>query len=493
MYRRSEIEFGYDAGVGVLSLDRALPSARTFGRALSPVPAIDRPLRVLPRIDALPDLGLDVGSREWWQGLVACTALCAITIGLSPGLRTIPGSTPAPLAPSDWEASRSQAIAPLAWGADSGRRIAATDAVQPLEDTPERPRIDLTATVGQGDGLVRALERAGVAPAEAGQIAGLTSQVVPINQLKPGTGLTMTLGRRANRTQARPLEALGFRARFDMKLDFARSGGALVMRRMPIAIDRTPLRIDGRVGDSLYASARAAGAPAEAVQNYIRALAPKVPMGDLDRDARFQLVVEQARAATGEVEYGKLLYVGLERGDRRTRMIEWTIGGRTEWYDAAGVGQQRSGYTMPVAGARKTSGFGLRIHPLFGYSRFHQGVDYGAAHGTPIRAVTDGVVAFAGRHGGYGNMVKLAHAGGIGSGYAHMSRIAVTPGARVAQGQVIGYVGSTGFSTGPHLHFEVYRGGRAVNPGSANFATASLLSGQALADFRARLNQLVGS
>jgi murein DD-endopeptidase MepM/ murein hydrolase activator NlpD len=100
----------------------------------------------------------------------------------------------------------------------------------------------------------------------------------------------------------------------------------------------------------------------------------------------------------------------------------------------------------------------------------HSGVDFGAAWGSPIFAVSEGIVAFAGRHGGHGNYVKLDHGGGLGTGYGHMSRIAVSSGQHVQAGQVIGYVGSTGLSTGPHLHYEVYQSGRTVNPLSVSFA-----------------------
>lgn len=370
--------------------------------------------------------------------------------------------------------------------------MAATDAVQPLGDTPERPQIDLTATVGQGDGIAHALERAGVAAGEASRVTALLADVVDPANIAPGTALSITLGRRARRTDPRPLQALALRARFDMKVNFTRVGDALTMQRLPIAVDRVPLRIEGRVGDSLYASARAAGAPGEAVQTYIRAVAPKVGMGEIGADDRFSMTVEQARAATGEVEFGKLLYAGLVRGDRTLQMIQWTVDGHEDWFDAAGVGQARGGFVMPVAGAHKTSGFGMRMHPLLGYSRMHQGTDYGAAYGTPIRAVTSGVVSFAGWHGGHGNMVKLNHAGGLGTGYGHMSRIAVASGTRVAQGQIIGFVGSTGLSTGPHLHFEVYRAGVPVNPGSVSFAQTPLLSGAELAAFRAKLAENAG-
>ncbi len=474
----------------MLTLDRA-----PFGRAAGFGRATVLPVKA-PRFhfDALPDLGVDIGSKTWWKGLASCVALCTVTLALAPGFHPLPASAGPVLAPAAWEESRAQAISPLAWGADSGRRMAATDAVQPLADTPDRPQVDMTATLGDGDSLSRALERAGVSGAEASRIANQVSSVVDPDEIAPGTALSLTLGRRARKTDPRPVQSLNFRARFDMKVAFERNpAGALIMRGIPIAVDSTPLRVDGMVGDSLYASARAAGAPGSAVQTYIRALAPKVSMDNIGASDRFSLVVEQQRAATGEVRYGKLLYVGLDRGGRSTRMIQWTVDGQTDWFDAAGVGQRRGGFQMPVANARKTSGFGWRLHPLLGYSRMHQGTDYGAAYGTPIRAVSDGIVTLAGWHGGHGQMVKLAHANGIGTGYAHMSRIAVSPGTRVAQGQVIGYVGSTGLSTGPHLHFEVYRGGAPVSPSSVTFESTPLLSGAQLAAFKAKLIEITST
>jgi murein DD-endopeptidase MepM/ murein hydrolase activator NlpD len=123
---------------------------------------------------------------------------------------------------------------------------------------------------------------------------------------------------------------------------------------------------------------------------------------------------------------------------------------------------------QPVNG-HITSGYGARRHPILGYVRMHAGIDFGAPWGSPIFAVSDGIVSFAGRHGGHGNYVRLEHGGGIGTGYGHMSRIAVSPGTRVQAGQVIGYVGSTGLSTGPHLHYELYENGRTVNPMSVRF------------------------
>ncbi len=481
LYQRQEFGLGSASGTAVLSLDSAIPAfVPSFGRA-DPSPPPSR----FADLDLTVDLGADIGTRRWWRGLATCIALLTVTWQLAPTMEPLPVRSGTMPSANSWEQARAQSIAPLAWGADTGRRMAATDAVQPLAEAPERPMLQLTATIGQGDGFVHALERAGVGAAEAARVAAMTADVVDPSEIAPGTALALTLGRRANANMARPLDALAFRARFDMKLAFLRAGNSLTMQRVPIAIDNAPLRVSGRVGGGIFVSATGAGAPGEAVANYIRAVATKVQLGGLNPDARFDLIVERQRAATGEVRFGKLLYVGIENGNQATRMIQWTIGGRTEWFDLAGVGERRSGFTSPVDG-RKTSGFGMRFHPLLGYTRMHQGTDFGAAYGSPIRAVTDGIVEFAGWHGGHGNMVKLQHAGGLGTGYAHMSRIAVTPGARVSQGQVIGYVGSTGLSTGPHLHFEVYRGGVPVSPSSVTFASTSLLQGDQLAAFRAK-------
>lgn len=137
-----------------------------------------------------------------------------------------------------------------------------------------------------------------------------------------------------------------------------------------------------------------------------------------------------------------------------------------------------------------SSNFGMRRHPILGYSRMHSGVDFAAPYGAPIYAATDGRVVYAGRNGGYGKFVKINHGGGLATGYAHMSRIVASAGDRVRRGQIIGYVGSTGLSTGPHLHYELYRNGRAINPRSVKFTTTAQLAGSELRQFRARLAEL---
>ncbi|MDZ3830643.1 MAG: M23 family metallopeptidase [Sphingopyxis sp.] len=445
----------------------------------------------LAAIDLVPDLGDNIGSAEWWRGLATLTLLCGTAISTFPGIKPLEtGGTPA-LDAADFNEARAQMIVPLAYGGDTGRHMAATDAVRPLTQTPERPQIELTATLGRGDSFSRLLERSGVGGGEAQALAQQLSAAVPLADIAPGTRVDLVLGRRAARTMPRPVEALAMRARFDLRVEMERIDGRLVMRRIPIAVDTMPLRIRGRVGDSLYRSARAAGAPPEAIQAYLRVIGKQISVGsDIRPTDEFDIVVDYRRAETGESETGKLLYAGLIRGGRsRLSMLEWTKNGRSQWFEASGVGEQRGGMVRPTGG-RVTSTFGMRRHPILGYRRMHSGIDFGGGYGAPIYAVTDGVVAVAGRQGGYGNYVRLNHGNGLGTGYGHMSRIAVRSGQRVARGQVIGYIGSTGLSTGPHLHYELYRNGHAVNPSSVTFVTKAQLEGKELADFRARIRQM---
>lgn len=484
MYLRHAEGFGQSGG-GTIA---ARPSAAA---ALLDRPAIRRGIDRAAQIDLVVDLGQRIGSREWWRGLVTCLGLCATALSFAPGIRPLPGRVAPRLGEAQQQEMRVQAIAPRAYGADTGRRIAATDLVERLGETPERPQISLTASLGSGDGFARVLERAGVGDDQARAVAAMVSAAVPLGEIKPGTRLDLTLGRRPDRSVARPLDHLAFRATFELALAVERVGADLRLIRKPIAVDETPLRIQGRVGGGLFGAARAAGAPAEAIETYLRALGQHLSIGrDVHAGDRFDMIVAHRRAATGETQTGALLFAGLDQGRKALRLLKWQSGGREQWFDAAGVGTQRGQMKTPVQG-HLTSRFGMRSHPILGYSRMHQGIDYGAPMGSPIISAADGVVSYAGFHGGHGKFVQIRHAGGLGTGYAHMSRIIARIGQHVAAGQLIGYVGSTGLSTGPHLHFEVYRNNAVVNPASVKFTQAAQLAGAELARFRATLARLM--
>ncbi|MEJ6594612.1 M23 family metallopeptidase [Parasphingorhabdus sp.] len=442
-------------------------------------------------IDWVPDLGVDIGSAAWFRGLLTLTALCGFAFSSLPDFGPIAGHRADPLSGYRADQARSQMIAPLAYGSDTGIRMAATDAVRPLAESPERPSIELVATLGRGDSLHRVLQRAGVASDEATQVNDLVSGAVSLGDIRPGTKIDVILGRRPAKNQARPLDQLAFRARFDLNLEILRNGGRLKLNRKPILVDDTPLRIKGSVGSSLYRSARAAGAPANAVQKYLQIIGAKMSVSrDIRSTDEFDIILSYRRAETGEVEVGDLIYAGLERGGKpAAQMLKWQSGDRTNWFEASGVGQSNGELARPTNG-RITSSYGMRRHPILRYKRMHSGMDFGGGYGAPIYAVTDGTVIHSGRKGGFGNYVRLQHGGGLASGYGHMSRIAVSNGARVRRGQIIGYIGSTGLSTGPHLHYELHRGGRPINPQSVKFVERAQLGGRELRNFKGELQKL---
>lgn len=254
-----------------------------------------------------------------------------------------------------------------------------------------------------------------------------------------------------------------------------------------IPLSGRPVRFSGVVSDGLYASLRASGVSIAVAQQSIKALASHVDFAnDISVDTRFDLLL-----GNGGSDKVHLLYISLSRPGRTVQLVPFMTQGATRWHNLAGTGGGMTGVMSPVPAAHLSSGFGLRWHPLLGYSRFHKGVDYAAAAGTPIQAVADGMVAQAGWAGGYGQMVRLSHPGGIETGYAHMSHIAVSPGARVRQGQTIGYVGTTGLSTGPHLHFEIYRQGRAVDPAEVERIDQTVLSPAQIRSLRQNLQKLL--
>jgi murein DD-endopeptidase MepM/ murein hydrolase activator NlpD len=481
LYQREEHGFAAAGGAAAVALGPA-----GFGHAF-PAHRYPQPVRRrLADIDLAVDLGSRIGTGEWFRGLATLSALIGASVWLWPG--SDPAALPAPPAmePARHGEMRAPAIASAsrASGADAGRRLALADRAP--------PPIAIQSVIGPGDRLARVLEREGAAHGDAVKAAALVAGAVPLGDIAAGTTLAITLGGGPSRAVDRPLDGLSFRARFDLALSLTRVDGALTLQRRPIAVDATPMRLTGLVGDSLYGAERAAGAPPSVVADYIRAIAPRIGIDDVTPSDRFDMVFEHKRAATGEVRIGRLLYAGIVHQGETLRLARWTQDGREQWFDAGGAGEPRDGFTMPVTGARFSSGFGMRFHPILGFSRMHQGVDLAAPYGTPIVAAADGVVRFAGWHGGHGNFVQIAHDGGMGTGYGHMSRYVVVPGEAVRQGELIGYVGSTGLSTGPHCHFEVYRDGAAIDPASATFTMTQRIGGAALARFKARMARWIG-
>lgn len=464
---------------------------------LASVAAVDARTWALPRIrepvlrdlELVVDLGDRIGSARWWRGLATLGLLVAGTVSVGLSVPRLPAGGGEVLTGPLLEERRALRIGALADGSPHGRVVAPGPAAVRLSEIPERPRIELVARVGAGGSLEAALRRAGVGREDLDAILSLAAGAGAPRALPAGTELALVLGRRETRTVPRPVESLAFRAAFDLRLAFTRGEGGLAVERIPIAVDSTPVRIQGEVGRSLHVALRAAGVPAAVIADYVRQLGHVV---DIQREVRgrdrFDLIVAHRQAETGEREWGHLLYAGLVDGPRSVALMRF--GPKGEFYRENGESARRGLIRTPVEGARLSSNFGMRFHPILGYSRMHQGIDFAAPTGAPVLASAGGKVVAAGWAGGYGNLVAVQHGRNMVTRYAHLSRIHVKVGDSVSQGQRIGAVGSTGLSTGPHLHYEVWVDGKPVNPAQARYLSGNQLEGAELQRFRAELARI---
>ena len=235
---------------------------------------------------------------------------------------------------------------------------------------------------------------------------------------------------------------------------------------------------------SLSAAAKEAGLPVSVAHEFIRVYSHLVDFQrDIHKGDRFEVLFAQDYDPHGQHvdTRPRLLYLALSAGGKQMRLWrhEDPESGVVDYFDAEGRSMRRLLMRTPIDGARLSSGFGMRQHPILGYTRMHRGLDFAAPAGTPIYASGHGVIERIGRDSGYGKFIRLRHANGYETLYAHMSGYArgMQRGARVEQGQTIGYVGSTGLSTGPHLHYEVHYRGESMNPHSLDIPLGRVLEG----------------
>ena len=241
-------------------------------------------------------------------------------------------------------------------------------------------------------------------------------------------------------------------------------------------------RVAGTIETSLYETALRQGARDEHIAGFASAFAFDV---DFQREIHpgdtFEMVFASWQDERGRpVKTGDIIFAALD-GRRKTKDYYWhtpSDDNVSGWFDLNGESATRFLMKTPINGARLSSSFGRRRHPISGYSRLHKGTDFAARTGTPVYAAGDGVVERASRYGGYGKYVRIRHANGYKTAYAHLSGYAkrTKKGRRVRQGDIIGYVGSTGASTGPHLHYEVIVRGKHVNAMRLNLPTGRKLA-----------------
>lgn len=249
--------------------------------------------------------------------------------------------------------------------------------------------------------------------------------------------------------------------------------------------------INGIINGNVSSAMKNAGVPVNVVGNFINIFSFSVDFRrDIKAGDEFEVRYEQEVSPSGNiVKYGDIIYASLKLGKDKIELYRFEDKkGNVDYYDEKGLALKKTLDKKPLAfkKARISSRYGRRLHPIFKDYRNHHGIDYAAPMGTKVYASGDGTVTQAKWVGGYGYFVKIRHNSEYTTGYAHLKSFAkgIRPGVRVKQGQVIAYVGNTGRSTGPHLHFEVVRNGKKVDPLKIRAATGENLSGAKLAEFK---------
>ena len=238
--------------------------------------------------------------------------------------------------------------------------------------------------------------------------------------------------------------------------------------------------VQGNISNNLYSSATSAGMEPGIIIEFARIFGFEV---DFQRDIRkgdkFQVMYERYMDDRNKkVKTGKILYAFLNVNNQPIKLYRFEEKNNFDFYDEKGKSIRKALMKTPINGARLSSGFGNRKHPILGFTKHHNGTDFAAPTGTPIMASGNGTVIKAGWCGNGGNCVRIRHNSSYTTGYGHMSKIATKTGRRVRQGQVIGYVGNTGMSTGPHLHYTVSYNGKYINSQKLKLPSGKILKGE---------------
>ncbi len=334
----------------------------------------------------------------------------------------------------------------------------------------------------RSDTLATLIERLGADEDEAATLLRSSRAAQPFRFLLPGTTV------QAKVDEVGRLRSLSFLTDRDTLLSVDRLGDSFRRFEQQADVARGIEMKSGEIKTSLFAATDAAGIPdAIAVQ------LADIFGGDLDfhrdlrRGDRFGVVFETFYHGGKTVRFGRVLAAEFY-SQRKTYRAVWFQDpwGRGGYYTPDGENLRKVFLRSPLEFSRITSGFGLRRHPIFRQWRAHQGIDYGAPVGTRVKSTGDGVVSFAGRRNGYGNLIVLRHHGGYSTYYAHLRNFAsaLRAGSRVVQGEIIGYVGQTGWANGPHLHYEFHLHNQNRNPLTMAFPAAQPILAIEQAAFR---------
>ena len=431
---------------------------------------------------------------------------------LDPGLPALAAAPGAPAAAAQTAAVQTAAVPAVAVQpvaalapapvANPGASLAAQFAGTPPDATaassPLSAAVEQVIQIEKGDTLMSVLTDAGISNNEAHAAVTALSDIFSPRALKPGQPIKLTLSSDDQDdnagTAAEPilhLMALTLEPSVEKHVELTRSlDGAFKAQSTDVPLEVETTRAAGTIRTSLFEAGEAEGVPVAIMGEVIHAFSYDV---DFQRDFqpgdKFEIVYKRYLNEAGELaKSGDIDFAALTLSGRELKLYRYALpDGRVDWFNPKGDSVRKALLRTPIDGARITSGYGVRMHPILGYSLMHKGIDFGAPMGTPIFAAGDGVIAQIGPYSGFGNYIRVKHNATYATAYGHISRFAggLHTGSRVKQGQVIAYVGMTGRATGPHLHFEVLINGRQVNPQSIKLPTGEKLQGKQLKQFLA--------
>ncbi|WP_020400574.1 M23 family metallopeptidase [Kordiimonas gwangyangensis] len=362
--------------------------------------------------------------------------------------------------------------------ADSATGDAQALAQAESEPTPVAP-LEKEYSLQRNETLIGLFMRADMPSATAHQIVAALREVTNLRRLQRGQDVRITTA--ADGT----VESLRMRDSFDEEAVVTLTDAGYKASRESIPTISLTRLVEGEITDSLYLSAQREGMPTAVIVELIRLMSFDV---DFEREIRtgdkFQVYFERKYSPDfGDMQEGRLLQARLQmQGGELEANYYVDSNGEGDYYDADGKSTRKALMKTPLDVTVVTSNYGKRKHPVLGYTRMHKGVDFRARTGTPIMAAGDGVVERASRYGSYGNYIRIRHNGTYTTAYAHLSKYGkgIKAGARVRQGQVIGYAGATGRVSAAHLHYEVMMNGKQVNPLKLDLPTGRELKGQDL-------------
>ncbi len=420
--------------------------------------------------------------------LTALTAVLLVGLDSSQRAGAVVTEAPKPYHP--------QLVSPEAVVAKSG--LAINRLIVPDNHTNEHVPMVVELNVESGDTLIALLAQVGVLMSDAYAAVRALEPVFSARDVRPGWALHVTV-QPQDPPRLATLQSIAFQPSVEREIKVSRrdvdNGDPFLAVTIPHPLHRVSSLTSGTIDNGLFNAGTAAGVPHELLVEAIALFSFEV---DFQRDIRagdqFELFYDTFNDEKGDFgKAGDIYYAKLVLRGKAMQYYRFTPrSGTSDLFSPDGHSIRKALLQTPVDATRISSTYGMRRHPILGYTRMHRGVDFAAPAGTPVRAAGDGQVVAAGDGGSYGNYIRIQHNSKYSTAYAHLTGFArgVSKGVRVRQGEVIAYVGSTGRATGPHLHYEVLVGGQQVNPRGVRLPSGESLAGDDLRAFKLRLQEV---